>query len=343
MRIQYVVSNSTDPFLNVAVENYLLSLPDSDIVTLYLWKNYRTVVIGQHQNPFSECNVELLESEGGHLMRRRTGGGAVYHDDGNLNFSFIVPVRYYDQGRQFNVLQRAVASYGLHTELSGRNDVLCGGRKFSGNAFAVGKNHRLHHGTILIKGDMEALQRYLRVKPAKLQKHGVVSVQSRVVNLSELAPVTSENIVPRLLDAFNQTYCRAAVSPVMKQENSSPAYSSELADELSFDLLSMNDGVLQLRAEFVSDEWRFGRWRTFQAQKAAQFPWGGVELSVDIDERHDIIRRVTIATDSLQPMLIDQLMLLLRGASVAQRPLLPSTFTAEQSHIATDILNLIYY
>ena len=108
MQIQYVISTSTNPFLNIAVENYLLSLDEAERVTFYLWKNHRTVVVGQNQNPYAECNVELLEGEGGHLMRRRTGGGAVYHDDGNINFSFVVPKQYYEQERQFLVLQKAV-------------------------------------------------------------------------------------------------------------------------------------------------------------------------------------------------------------------------------------------
>lgn len=361
MHLRFVISTSTDPFLNVAVENYLLSLPDDDIVTLYLWKNHRTVVIGKHQNPFSECNVELLESEGGHLMRRSTGGGAVYHDDGNLNFSFVVPTRYYDQQRQFSVLQRAVASYGLATELSGRNDVLCCGRKFSGNAFARGKSQRLHHGTILIAGDMESLQRYLRVKASKLQKHGVASVQSRVVNLSELAPITSVNIVPRLLEAFNQVYCRSTDGTpedhVICQESKSYSetdhnsnepdvatysFADQPAQELSFEDLKENTAVQQLRTNFVSDEWRFGPWRNFQAQKTAQFQWGGVELSVDVDDEHGILRSVEIATDSLQPALIDQLKQLLRGASTKQPPQLSSTFTPDQHQIAEDIFSLIY-
>ena len=207
MKLQFVVSDQTNPYWNIAVENYLLSLPETEVVTLYLWKNRRTVVIGQNQNPFSECNVEVLEADGGFLMRRRTGGGAVYHDDGNINFSFVVPKALYDQTRQFRVIQRAVADFGIVTELSGRNDILTDGRKFSGNAFSKGKYQDLHHGTILIKGNMEDLQRYLKPKPAKLQKHGVASVRSRVVNLSELNPeITSDSIVPHLRSAFENEY-----------------------------------------------------------------------------------------------------------------------------------------
>lgn len=320
MKIQLVISNQTNPYVNVAVENYLLGLDVADTVTLYLWKNRRTVVIGQNQNPYAECNVDQLIADGGYVMRRRTGGGAVYHDDGNLNFSFIVPHEFYDQTRQFSVLQRAVESYGLHTEVSGRNDVLCEGRKFSGNAFNKGKYQHLHHGTILIKGNIEDLQRYLKVKPAKLKKHGVASVQSRVVNLSDLAPVTAVNIVPRLIKAFEKEY-------------------GSKAEVVDFDHLIACPEVRQLIQEMESPEWLFGRWKNFVAQYSAQFDWGLVELHLDVDQEHSIINHVEIASDGLDLAVIEQTRQLLEGASSVERPDVPQVDNAE---VIVDILSMIY-
>lgn len=318
MSLHLVISSQTNPYWNVSVENYLLSLPEKDVVTMYLWKNHRTVVIGQNQNPYSECNVELLCSEGGYVMRRTTGGGAVYHDDGNINFSFIAPPGLYDQKRQFSVLQRAVGCYGLNTELSGRNDVLCEGRKFSGNAFSKGRYQNLHHGTVLIKGNMNDLQRYLRVKPAKLQKHGVKSVQSRVVNLSELADVTSVNIVPHLINAFEEVY-------------------GDKVQLIEFDKLICLDEVKALYEKYSSDAWLFDRWRGFQSQYSAQFEWGGVELSLDIDEEHHRIRKVALATDCLNTELSAQVEQLLTGASTVERPLV-----SVDNPYLEDVLNLVY-
>ncbi len=337
MRIRYCISNETNPFLNIAVEQYLLSLPEEETVTLYLWKNRRTVVIGQNQNPYAECNVDLLESEGGYVMRRRTGGGAVYHDDGNINFSFIVPKAYYNQSRQFLVLQKALQSYGLETEVSGRNDVLCQGRKFSGNAFSRGQWQNLHHGTILIKSNMEDLQRYLRVRPAKLRKHGVNSVGSRVVNLSELAPVTSTNIVQPLLEAFHQVYDAAAVDGYSFEH-----CADEPAAELSFDTLKAKAEVLALRDSFADAEWRFGRWRNFQSQHECQFPWGFVELSIAVDAARGTISQIDIATDALLLPAIDAVKELLQGTSVYEVPAIPESWDAEQRQIATDIFTLLY-
>lgn len=332
---QVVISNQFNPYLNIAVENYLLSLPPDGGVTLYLWQNQRTVVIGQNQNPYAECNVEQLEKDGGYLMRRRTGGGAVFHDLGNLNFSFIVPNDLYDQARQFAVLQRAVAAYGLETEVSGRNDVLVverdpsgadggkQGRKFSGNAFSKGRHQRLHHGTILIRTDMEVLQRYLKVKPAKLQKHGVASVQSRVVNLSELNPsITSENIKPLMVKAFEEEYG----GPLKV---------------LDFDMLTQQPQVQELYREFASPEWKYGNWRRFKAQRCAQFEWGGVEVSLAVDEASYTITSVAIASDSLFPDIIHQAQQLLTGASTLQPPDI-STFPNQDQQMLQDIFSLLY-
>ena len=314
MKLQFIVSNQTNPYWNIAVENYLVE--HAECITLYLWRNRRTVVIGQNQNPFSEVNVEALEADGGYLMRRKTGGGAVYHDDGNLNFSFVVPKSLYDQRRQFAVIQRAVELFGLHTELSGRNDILAEGRKFSGNAFSKGRVNDLHHGTLLICGDMSDLARYLKPKPAKLQKHGVQSVRSRVVNLSELNPdITSDSIVPRLRVAFESEY----------SGNSEYSEYSEIIKRPE---------VRALYEQFASPEWKYGRWRSFTAQRSAQFDWGGVELSLTVD--NDVITEVQLASDALDLTALDEARLLLTGAGTASAP-------PHAPHpVVDDILSLVY-
>ena len=315
MNLRFVVSDQTNPYLNIAVENYLVAQPSPDTVTMYLWKNRRTVVIGQNQNPFSECNVEALEADGGFLMRRRTGGGAVYHDDGNLNFSFVASHDLYDQTRQFSVIQRAVLDFGIVAELSGRNDILTEGRKFSGNAFSRGQHNNLHHGTILIRGNMEDLQRYLKPKPAKLMKHGVSSVKSRVVNLSELnAEITSGSIVPHLKSAFEEVYCGKAT-------------------EVSFADIIARPEAQRLYEDFASPEWKYGRWRTFTAQRSAQFDWGGVELSLSVE--NDIITDVQIASDALDLAALDEARRLLTGADTKKRP-------EAEGAIVGDILSMVY-
>jgi lipoate-protein ligase A len=194
-KIKLYESNSFDPYLNLATEQYLMETVEEDACILFLWQNQNTVVIGKNQNAWKECRTALLSEEGGFLARRLSGGGAVFHDLGNLNFTFLLPQSEYDLDRQFSVIAEAVSLLGLKGERSGRNDVLAEGRKFSGNAFYKNGRQAYHHGTLLIDVDMNKLGRYLNPSKAKLQAKGVDSVRSRVVNLKELSPaVTIESM-----------------------------------------------------------------------------------------------------------------------------------------------------
>ena len=319
MQLQTLISTQYDPFLNRAVEQYLTEHQEKGTVTMYLWKNQQTVVIGYNQNPYSECNVQLLLDESGHLMRRGTGGGAVYHDLGNINFSFIADKSLYDVHKQLSVIQDALQAYGLQTEISGRNDLTCQGRKFSGNAFAKGQRNDLHHGTILIKTNGAMMQRYLIVDKAKLMKNGVKSVASRVINLSEIVPeLTSENIKQPLISSFEKVY-------------------GGKANWLDFDTFINNKEVQTIREHIASEDFLFSRWRQFKTTKKAQFPWGNVDIALHIDEAKAIITEAQIASDCLEPETIRQAEHLLQGSSTKTMPMYDS-----DSEIIHDIIHLIY-
>ena len=252
-----------DPYRNLAVEEHLLELA-KDRCILYLWQNENTVVIGRNQNPWKECKTALLQEEGGHLARRLSGGGAVFHDLGNLNFTFLLPREDYELPRQLEVICRAVRSLGIPAELSGRNDILADGRKFSGNAFYKNGSQAYHHGTLLVAADMARLSRYLNPSQAKLQAKGVDSVRSRVINLKELSPSLTVGVLKNaLVQAFSQVY---GMTPERLQTE-------------AMDLRRIGE----LTARNESWEWNFGRKLPFTLECEERFSWGNLHVQLRVE------------------------------------------------------------
>lgn len=252
-----------DPYANLAVEKYLLDTVAEDACIMYLWQNQNTVVIGRNQNPWVECRTSLLEAEGGKLARRLSGGGAVFHDLGNLNFTFLMSSAHYNVDLQLSVIQKACSLAGISTEKSGRNDLLAQGRKFSGNAFYQSKGKAYHHGTILINADKEKMQRYLSPSKAKLQAKGVSSVRSRVVNLQELSPqLTIAAMINYMRQAFSQVYGL----PVSELELDTVALTQIDAD----------------RQENASWEHLYGTPLPFSFACEDRFDWGQVQIQLDV-------------------------------------------------------------
>lgn len=260
-KLTYYMSYRLDPYYNMAVEKQLTLSVGEDEVVLYLWRNQRTVVIGRNQNCWAECRVTALEADGGHLARRLSGGGAVYHDAGNLNFTFAATAENYDVARQCSVIAAAVGLFGIKAEVSGRNDILAGGAKFSGNAFWCFGDRHYHHGTILIKTDTEAMSKYLSVPADKLKAKGVASVKSRVVNLSQLS------------EAINVDTMAAALRKTFGQ-----VYGLEVTDGR----LPSDEILEPIRAEFACSDWKYSRTPEFSHRLAGRFPWGGITLELDV-------------------------------------------------------------
>lgn len=264
MKLSYIQSNQSNPYKNLALEEYLLWNVEKGECILYLWQNRHTVVIGINQNPWKECHVRELEQDGGFLARRMSGGGAVFHDLGNLNFTFLVRTEDYDLERQLDVIIKAVAKFGIQAERSGRNDILTDGKKFSGNAFYNSRGHSYHHGTLLLDVDMANLSRYLNVSQAKLQAKGVESVRSRVVNLKDLNPeITIASLQDALIEAFGEVY--GGTPAVFPEERLGP---QEMAEY---------DG------KYTSWEWRLGRRLPFTAEYNHRFAWGDLTLQFCVE------------------------------------------------------------
>ena len=279
MKLSYILSDQTNPYKNIALEEYLLWNVEKDECIFYLWQNRRTVVIGVNQNPWKECHVKELEQDDGFLARRLSGGGAVFHDLGNLNFTFLVREEDYSLERQLDVIIRAVAKFGINAERSGRNDILTDGKKFSGNAFLNTRGHCYHHGTLLMDVDMANLSKYLNVSHAKLQSKGVASVRSRVINLKELAPeMTIESLQNALIEAYGEVY---RGTPTQLPDGRVDKAQVDKATE-----------------KFASWEWRLGRKLPFTAEYSNRFGWGDLTLQFCVEG--GIIRDAIAYSDGME-------------------------------------------
>lgn len=181
----YIENNSTDPTYNLAFEEYVFKNLCSDDTVLLLWQNKPSVIIGRYQNTIEEINPGFIEEKSIRVVRRMTGGGAVYHDLGNLNYSFIIPDA--EAEMDFKTFSRplikALRRLGIAAEQTGRNDVTIDGKKISGNAQFYNKKGLLHHGTILYDSQLDAVQDALKVKEGKIASKGIKSVRSRVTNI----------------------------------------------------------------------------------------------------------------------------------------------------------------
>lgn len=284
-KLQVLISNSFDPYYNLALEEYLLSKIDETSCILYLWQNENTVVIGKNQNAWKECRIEELERDGGRLARRLSGGGAVFHDRGNLNFTFLVQRENYDLHKQLSVICKAAEMEGIEAEFSGRNDLTASGRKFSGNAFYMTDTACYHHGTILVNVDQEKLSRYLNVSHLKLQSKGVDSVKSRVINLTELSPkITIASMKETMIRAAEQIYAMAGQN------------------------LEINDSdcriITNLCQKYSSREWRLGRNIPFQSEGTERFCWG--EVTVRFDVKKGIINSAGLFSDAMDASIIEK-------------------------------------
>lgn len=312
----------TDPYENLALEQTLLERVRENACILYLWQNARTVVIGRNQNPWKECRTALLEEEGGHLARRLSGGGAVFHDLGNLNFTFLMREADYDLDRQLTVIETACRSLGIPVERSGRNDLLADGRKFSGNAFYHHNGRAYHHGTLMVDVDLEMVQRYLSPSKAKLAAKGVDSVRSRVVNLREFLPdLTVERLSDALTAAFAAVYCESPgtrhqapgdVGSGIKEQSTENAFPPEerrpegAGEVVPVERISPDEFDLrELRAKYASDGWLYGPKMPFTLSVEDRFPWGGVEIQLQVNE--GIIRAAKVYTDAMDETLAPRL------------------------------------
>ncbi|MGM0826754.1 MAG: lipoate--protein ligase [Bacillota bacterium] len=258
----------TDPRINLAIEEYALKNLDINESYLLFYINEPSIIIGKNQNTIEEINTDYVEKQGLHVVRRLSGGGAVYHDLGNLNFSFITK----DDGESFHNFKKftepvvtALHKLGVKAELSGRNDIIAEGRKISGNAQFSTKGRMFSHGTLLFDSEMENVVSALRVKKDKIESKGIKSIRSRVANISEFLSekMTIEHFRSTLLDyIFDGSDVEEYVLTEEDWKN---------IHELS-------------KERYQNWDWNYGKSPKFNLQHSHRFPVGSIDVRLEVNK-----------------------------------------------------------
>ena len=312
----YIYSAPTgDGWLNLARDGYFLENNKKGDVILYFYVNKNAVIIGRNQNAWKECNIANMDADGVQLVRRHSGGGAVFHDNGNLNFSFITDEKHYDLNRQMRVILNAVSKLGLKAELSGRNDITVDGKKFSGNAFSLAKGNRSHHGTILVNADLAKLSNYLCVSKEKMRSKGIDSVRARVCNLCELSSGLTVEAMRRLvIESFIEEYGAAS--------------------EYVFDGMALAE-VEERRERLASWEWRFGKTPQFDFETDKRFSFGDTQIYFNL--RDGVIRETKVYSDCLDTELTTEIENALTGVHFRKEEIKAALSKMKDQSIAAEL------
>ncbi len=304
MRI--IFHSSTDAYFNLAAEEYLLDNAGGDV--FMVWRNERSVIIGKNQNTWSQIDLEYARASDISIVRRLSGGGAVFHDLGNVNFTFITAGDAIDFASFTAPILRALASFGVEASLGGRNDIVTAqGAKISGCAACVRQTshgvRRLHHGTLLYGADLSTLSKVLTPDPEKLSTKGIDSVRSRVANIQELSPrladVSAEAFAGLIAD-FASGEFGAAVSDLTQEEKDAIA---RLADE-----------------KYRTWEWNFGSSPEFEVTRSRRFPYG--KVTVELNAGRGVIGDIRITGDFFSSQDVKMLCECLRGARLERGELM---------------------
>ena len=263
--MKFLRNNCTDPHYNMSFDEYCLERFPSDETVFYLWRNAPSVIVGRNQNVYAEVNLGYLEENGIKLARRVTGGGAVYHDLQNLNYTIVGRSRNLDRDfpGYLHLILDALRTLGVPAEMTGRNDIVVEGRKVSGYAKRVYKDRLMIHGTLMYDVDIARLTEALSVPGSKLDAAGIASVRSRVANLRDYLPQFS------CIEEF-----REALERILSRDHSDPLV--VLTPEQEAVVREM------CRTKFSTWEWNYGHSPKAQFRQALKLPCGTVEARCGI-------------------------------------------------------------
>ena len=312
----YIYSAPTgDGWLNLARDGYFLENNKKGDVILYFYVNKNAVIIGRNQNAWKECSIANMDADGVQLVRRHSGGGAVFHDNGNLNFSFITDEKHYHLNPQMLVIMNDDSKICLKAELSGRNDINVDGKKFSGNAFSLAKGNRSHHGTILVNADLTKLSNYLCVSKEKMRSKGIDSVRARVCNICELSSGLTVEAMRRLvIESFIEEYGAAS--------------------EYVFDGTALAE-VEERRERLASWEWRFGKTPQFDFETDKRFSFGDTQIYFNL--RDGVIRETKVYSDCLDTELTTEIENALTGVHFRKEEIKAALSKMKDQNIAAEL------
>lgn len=293
LSLRFLLSNSYNPWFNLALEEHIFQNMPQNQTILFLWRNDNTVVIGRSQNPWKECNTRRMDRDGIRLARRYSGGGAVFHDLGNTCFTFMSTQKKFNNNISFNIIKDGLNRFGIDAIISGRNDLVVntqqGHRKISGSAYRITSDRKFHHGTLLLCVNLNKLAYYLNPDPKKLEAKGIDSIKSRVINLNTFrSDINHQDMCQKLKEAFFEHYAMTAIPEVISMKN-------------YFHILGFIEQFNKQRCW----SWNFGNSPEFTHQVSNRFNWGSVELHFDI--KYGMIVRSHIFTDSLNPFPLEEL------------------------------------
>ena len=275
----YIESGSTNPYYNLALEEFVFENLDRGKEYFMLWQNENSIIVGKYQNTAEEINRAAVDAQGIRVARRLSGGGAVYHDMGNLNFTFVVDKQNVD-GLNFRVFVEPVVetlkSFGVEAEFSGRNDILVNGMKISGNSQYVKKDRVMHHGCIMLDSNLDKVQDALRVSKAKIESKSIKSVRSRVTTINEHAP----NPIP--MELFKQTLKRQVMSG---------------KDEGSYELTDADRSVVNalIKEKYGTWDWNYGASPACRIRRELKYDGGLICAQMEVE--HGSVTEVHLSGD----------------------------------------------
>ena len=270
---------TTDPRVNLALEEHVFRHKPAADDCLLFYVNAPAIIIGRNQNTIEEIAPAVVEARGIHVVRRVSGGGAVYHDLGNLNFSFMTP----DVANRFSRYDHftrpvidVLRDAGVPAELGGRNDILADGRKISGNAQFARPGRMFSHGTLLLDSNLDDVTAALRPRPGKVESKGVKSIRSRVANISEFLrePLTVDELRERILERIFGTRDRARIPTI------------EITDA---DWAAVHELVGRKYGDW---SWNYGENPVCNVQRAQRFPAGEIDVRLDVRQGRIAVARI---------------------------------------------------